>query len=184
MLIARTSAVLLVDAPPLQSLSLSAQVVSTCRRMVDAASLATVPMIVGLYPTATPPGLIAMSLNLEGDTLTFPLDPSPVGWPSSPLGASLAATGRNQVVVLGVWLEEAVTWLALNCLSVGLDTYVPTDATPAIDADNEPAARARLTQAGAVPISTAQIIREWAALHVNARTASAILGTLPSGRSR
>jgi hypothetical protein len=184
MLILTTSAVLLVDAPPSQSLSLSAQVVSSSRRMLDAASLATVPMIVGLYPTATPPGVIATSVNLDGDALTFPFDPSPADWPSSPLGAALAATGRNQVVVLGVWLEEAVTWLALNCLSVGLDTYVPTDATPAIDTDNEPAARARLIQAGAVPTSTAQIIREWAALHMNARTASAILGTLPSGRSR
>jgi nicotinamidase-related amidase len=128
--------------------------------------------------------LIATSVHIDDDARAFPFDPTPADWPSSPLGAALAATGRNQVVVLGVWLEEAVTWLALNCLSVGLDTYVPVDATPAIDAANEPAARARLTQAGAVPTSTAQIIREWAALHVNSRTASAILGTLPSGRSR
>lgn len=184
MLIASTSAVLLVDAPPSQGINLSPHLVSSSRRMLDAASLATVPTIVALYPTATPPGVIAMSVNLDGDARAFPFDPSPADWPSSPLGAALAATGRNQVVVLGLWLEEAVTWLALNCLSVGLDTYVPTDATPVIDAANEPAARARLTQAGAVPTSTEQIIREWAALHVNAGTASAILGTLPRARSR
>ena len=184
MLISSTSAVLLVDAPPSHSLSLSAQVVSSSRRMLDAASLATVPTIVGLYPTATPPGVFATSVNLDGHALTYPFDPSPADWPSSALGAALAATGRNQVVVLGLWLEEAVTWLALNCLSVGLDTYISADATPAFDAVTEPAARARLTQAGAVPTTTAQIIREWAALHVNADTANAILGTLPTERSR
>ena len=184
MLIASTSAVLLVDAPPSQSVSLSAHLVSSSRRMLDAASLADVPTIVGLYPAADQPGVIAMSLNLDDTAPTFAFDPTPEDWPSSALGAALAATGRNQVVVLGVWLEEAVTWLALNCLSVGLDTYVPADATPAFDAANESAARARLTQAGAVPTTTAQIIREWAALHVNADTANAILGTLPTERSR
>lgn len=184
MLVSSTSAVLLVDAPPLRAINLSPHLVSSSRRMFHAASLATVPTIVGLYPTATPPGVIAMSINLDGDVPAYPFDPTPADWPSSPLGAALAATGRNQVVVLGLWLEEAVTWLALNCLSVGLDTYVPTDATPAFDAATEPAARARLTQAGAVPTTTAQIIREWAALHANAGTASAILGTLPSERSR
>ena len=184
MLISSTSAVLLVDAPPSQGVSLSAHVVSSSRRMLDAASLAAVPTIISLYPAAPPPGVIAKSVHLNGQALTFPFDPAPEDWPSSPLGAALAASGRNQVVVLGVWLEEAVTWLALNCLSVGLDTYIAADATPAIDAGNAPAARARLTQAGAVPTTTEQIIREWAALHVNARTASAILGTLPSGRSR
>ena len=183
MLISSNSAVLLVDAPPSQSASLSAHVVSSSRRMLDAASLATVPTIVALYPTTIPPGAIGLSVKLDGNAHAFPFDPTPADWPSSPLGAALAATGRNQVVVLGLWLEEAVTWLALNCLSVGLDTYVPTDATPAIHVANEPAARARLTQAGAVPTSTEQIIREWAALHANAGTASAILGTLPTEHS-
>ena len=106
MLIASTSAVLLVDAPPSQGINLSPHLVSSSRRMLDAASLATVPTIVALYPTATPPGVIAMSVNLDGDARAFPFDPSPADWPSSPLGAALAATGRNRVVGLGLLLQE------------------------------------------------------------------------------
>lgn len=63
MLISSTSAVLVVDSSPSQSVSLSAHVVSSSRRLLDAASLAAVPTFVGLYPAAPPPGLIAMSIT-------------------------------------------------------------------------------------------------------------------------
>jgi hypothetical protein len=71
--------------------------------------------------------------------------------------------------------------LALNCLLVGLDTYVAVDATPAIDPRNEPAARTRLVQASVVPVSTGQVVREWAALHRDKAVAAEMRAMLVEG---
>lgn len=136
------------------------------RRLADAAATIGVPVLVALYPPEVETGVLTVALESDAGFLRLPFHPSPTEWIYSPLGQAISATGRNQIIIAGLWLEEAVTLLALNCLAVGFDTYVVGDATAMIDTANERAARARLTQAGAVPTSTEQVIREWAALQV------------------
>lgn len=137
-------------------------------RLADAAAIVSVPVIIALYPPYVEMGTLATTAELDADFPRLPFRPSPVDWICSPLGRAIADTGRNQIIIAGLWLEEAVTLLALNCLAVGFDTYVAGDATATIDTACETAARARLTQAGAVPTSTEQVIREWAALQESA----------------
>jgi len=84
-------------------------------------------------------------------------------WADSTLGLALAATNRSSVLICGYWLDEAVTFTSLHALGEGYDVYLLTDASPPLEADGRRAAILRLVQAGIVPTTTKQAIREWAA---------------------
>jgi hypothetical protein len=65
------------------------------------------------------------------------------------------------LILAGFWLETTVTFLALPALASGFEVFVLMDVTPAsADTSARPAAD-RLLQAGAVPITTRQLIAEW-----------------------
>jgi Isochorismatase family len=143
--------------------------------MAEAAGILTVPVVTAGYLTTTQTGVIASIRSGQNSGPVLSFDPAVTPWPSTPIGQGIAATGRNQLIVSGVWLEEAITFLALTSLSVGLDTYVAIDAIAAFNPDHSYAAHARLTQAGAVPTSSAQIVREWAALTDDVHNRSTLL---------
>lgn len=165
MLIPDTCSLILVDtASSPNSTSASEVILNHVRRLIEVAKIIQVPVVMAHYPTDASAGVLSAVTSSSSSLQTFPLHAKPETWSSTDLGQAIAATNRNQVVIAGFWLEEAVTLLTLNCLSVGFDTYVVADATAVINASQEHTARARLTQAGAVPTSTEQIIREWAAL--------------------
>lgn len=166
MLVPNNSAVVIVAStisverqPMLQTFTFRTQ------RLIDVADIMQVPIIIGRFPGGTVNTDCLTYAFINSPKVTLPFHPKPETWATTDLGQSIAAASRNQVIIAGFWLEEAVTLLALNCLAVGYDTYVAGDATPAIDAGLEPAARTRLAQAGVVPTSVDQVIREWAALH-------------------
>ncbi len=83
-------------------------------------------------------------------------------WPDTPLGSALAATARPCLLLCGSWLDACVAFAALRAFATGYDTYVLTDATPSLDADVHDTALLRLVQAGIVPTTVRQTIREWA----------------------
>ena len=56
-------------------------------------------------------------------------------WAESPLGIALAKTGRNSLLICGYWLDECITFTALNALGEGYDIFLLTDASPPLDAD-------------------------------------------------
>ena len=84
-------------------------------------------------------------------------------WADTPLGAALAASDRSSLLLGGYWLDECVTFTALNALAEGYDVYLLTDASPPLDVNERYTAILRLVQAGVVPTTTKQAIREWAA---------------------
>ena len=84
-------------------------------------------------------------------------------WAESPLGIALAKTGRNSLLICGYWLDECITFTALNALGEGYDIFLLTDASPPLDADERHMTILRLVQAGIVPTTTRQALREWAA---------------------
>ncbi|KAB2943539.1 MAG: isochorismatase family protein [Hyphomicrobium sp.] len=94
-------------------------------------------------------------------------------WSSSGLGAALAEEGRACLVLCGFWLERSVTFAALNALADGFDVFVLMDACPSCDRHAKCPAIDRLLQAGGVPLTTAQMVSEWA--HASgARSTSAL----------
>jgi nicotinamidase-related amidase len=83
-------------------------------------------------------------------------------WSKSGLAEALAAQGRASLILCGFWLETTVTFLTLPALANGFDVFVLMDITVArSDAARRPAGD-RLLQAGVVPVTTHQLIAEWA----------------------
>lgn len=180
MLVPNNSALVLVastfpvERPPmLETFTFRAQ------RLIDVADIMQAPILIGCFPgQAAETNCLADAFPNSPKT-SFPFHPKPETWATTEFGQAITAVSRNQVIIAGFWLEEAVTLLALNCLAVGYDTYVAGDATPATDAALEPAARTRLAQAGVVPTSIDQVIREWAALHDDPARAVKLIADLP-----
>jgi hypothetical protein len=82
-------------------------------------------------------------------------------WSRSGLDKTLAAQHRSSLILTGFWLETTVTFLALPALAAGFEVFMPMDATPAWAETAARPAADRLLQAGAVPVTTHQLIAEW-----------------------
>ena len=134
--------------------------------LLSAAEQLSIPNLLTLYSTSH--DIVPESPS----ALIF--DPAIVDWPSTELGQTLAATERNQLVVIGCWLEEAVSFFALQALVIGYDVYVVADAVRSITPEHQAIALGRLTQAGAVLTTTGQVLREWVGLIQEAETRTAL----------
>lgn len=147
-------AVLFLERFADDSVSAESDAVATGRsRILQAATLCTLPALFAA-PVA------AATL---GATPIHNLQPAANSWAESTLGRSLAATGRSSLLICGYWLDEAVTFTSLIAMGEGYDVYLLTDASPLLEADGCRTATLRLVQAGVVPTTTRQAIREWAA---------------------
>jgi hypothetical protein len=83
-------------------------------------------------------------------------------WASSGIGSALAREGRACLILSGFWLEASVTFAALYALADGFDVFILMDACPSWDPHSQSPAVNRLLQAGVVPLTTTQMVREWA----------------------
>ena len=105
-----------------------------------------------------------------------PMPGSP--WAETPLGLALAKTSRTSLLICGYWLDECITFTALNALGEGYDIFLLTDASPPLDVGERHMAILRLVQAGIVPTTTRQALREWAAEIADARQRDQLLALL------
>lgn len=127
-----------------------------------AAQLANVPTYLGNNATLGPAtAWIALAAPIIAAN-THDLLPTAIQWNLSPLGAALSASDRNSLVLCGFWLECTATFTALAANAEGIDVAVLMDATPHWLAETKQPAIDRLMQAGVVPMTTAQMIMEWA----------------------
>jgi hypothetical protein len=172
-----SSVLVIVDAPAINP-NVATSPMARLKALVDAADMICIPIVLAHYPNTPVPGQIATASTIRRFDVVVPFDPAALDWPATQLGKAIAKAGRNQMIVSGFWLEEAITLLALRGLSIGVDTYVSIDATTAINPEFALAAHARLTQAGAVPTTTEQILREWTALSADASVQARILALL------
>jgi len=83
-------------------------------------------------------------------------------WSSGGLGAALTEEGKACLVLCGFWLERGITFAALNALADGFDVFVIMDACPSCERHALCPAIDRLLQAGVVPVTTTQMLSEWA----------------------
>jgi Isochorismatase family len=150
--------VLIVDA--LNSQDSEFTVIANRDRVLEAASMCGIPSFVALYlhdPTTGEP------TNLSESARYYSFPAIGVLWQDSAFGRALAQTGRSSVLLCGHWLEEYITFAAIKALSEGYDAYILADASPTRDGNAREMALLRLVQAGVVPTTTRQVIREWAA---------------------
>ncbi len=82
-------------------------------------------------------------------------------WKNEALREALDSEDRSALILAGHWLDCEVMIAALCALADCYDVYVPLDASPERSEAAARLAEARLVQAGATPLLTAQILREW-----------------------
>lgn len=104
---------------------------------------AMISEIADIFPTQTP---------IDRTSINAWLDPH--------FKAAVKKTGRDKIVLAGLWTEACVLFPTLDLLRAGYEVYVPTDACGDISTEAHERAVQRLVQAGAVPITSLQFMFE------------------------
>jgi nicotinamidase-related amidase len=81
-------------------------------------------------------------------------------WLDANFRQAVHATGRKKLVVAGLWTEACVLFPTLDLLKEGFEVYVPADACGDLSPEAHNRAMDRMTQAGAVPITSLQYVFE------------------------
>ncbi len=81
-------------------------------------------------------------------------------WLDPAFRAAILATGRKKLVISGLWTEACVMFPTLDLLAEGFEVYVPADACGDISLEAHQFAMDRMTQAGAVAVTSFQVIFE------------------------
>jgi nicotinamidase-related amidase len=81
-------------------------------------------------------------------------------WLNAKFRAAVHATGRKKFVVAGLWTEACVMFPTLDMLNEGFEVYVPADACGDLSVEAHNRSMDRLTQAGAIPITSLQYLFE------------------------
>ena len=87
-------------------------------------------------------------------------------WDTPAFRDAIKATGKKNVLLSGLWTEVCITWPTLNMLAEGYNIYVVDDACAGTSAAAHEAALSRMTQAGAVRMTSVATVlefqRDWA----------------------
>lgn len=82
-------------------------------------------------------------------------------WDSQEIKDALKTSGRNKLILAGLWTEVCITMPALEALREGYEVYVVTDACGGTSQEAHNMAIQRVVQAGAVPVTWQQVMLEW-----------------------
>lgn len=106
-------------------------------------------------------------------------------WLDIPFRKAVEATGRKKIIVAGLWTEACVLFPTLDLLDRGYEVYVPTDACGDVTAEAHERAVARLVQAGAVPVTSLQVVfelqQDWARRETYGAVMDIVLAHSPYG---
>lgn len=137
------------------------QLVRNAARLIEGAKILGVPLIVseqyrrGLGTTI--PELTDLfspaTTNLE--KLEFSV------WASTELAAAIAATGRTQIIVMGMETHICVYQTVRDLLHVGYKVHVPHDAICSREPENARVGLVLAERAGAVVSATETILFDW-----------------------
>jgi nicotinamidase-related amidase len=81
-------------------------------------------------------------------------------WLDENFREAVRATKRKKLVVAGLWTEACVLFPTLDLLNEGFEVYVPADACCDLSPEAHNRSMDRMTQAGAVPITSMQYVFE------------------------
>jgi nicotinamidase-related amidase len=108
-----------------------------------------------------------------------PIDRTSINaWLDPGYRAAIAATGRKRIVIAGLWTEACVLFPALELLAAGYEVFVPTDACGDVSIEAHERAVTRMVQAGAVPITSLQLLFELQQDWARAQTYAGVLDIL------
>jgi nicotinamidase-related amidase len=71
-----------------------------------------------------------------------------------------AATGKQKLVLAGMWTESCLAMSALSAIATGYQVYIVTDASGGGSPESHDMALRRLIQAGAIPLTAGTYVKE------------------------
>jgi nicotinamidase-related amidase len=87
-------------------------------------------------------------------------------WEDERVVDAVKETGRNKLILAGLWTEICVAMPAIQALEEGYEVYVATDASGGVTLEAHEMAVRRMVQAGVVPITwmavSGELQRDWA----------------------
>lgn len=91
-----------------------------------------------------------------------PLDRSSMNaWEDAHFADAVKATGRSRIIMAGLWTEVCLAFPVLYALEEGFDVGFVADASGGESLEAHQLACDRMIQAGAAPLTWAQIMCEW-----------------------
>ncbi|QYU66923.1 hydrolase [Leptolyngbya sp. 15MV] len=81
-------------------------------------------------------------------------------WVDPRFVAAVKATGRKKLILAGLWTCACVSFPTLDAMAHGHEVYVPADACGDTTPEAHDRAMDRLVQAGAVPVTSLQVVFE------------------------
>jgi nicotinamidase-related amidase len=107
------------------------------------------PQLLDIFPDQTP--IERTSMN---------------SWEDEKFVAAVRATGRKKLVMAALWTEVCLAFPALEAINAGYEVYAVEDASGGTSVVAHNAAMRRVEQAGAVPVTSLQVLleyqRDWA----------------------
>ncbi|WP_416985183.1 hydrolase [Streptomyces sp. T028] len=118
------------------------------------------------------PTILTTVMEERGGNLIQPLrdvfpDQKPINrswintWEDQRVVDAVKATGRNKLVIAGLWTEICVAMPALQASGEGFQVYAVTDASGGVSTEAHEMAVQRMVQAGIVPITWMAVTGEW-----------------------
>lgn len=165
-------ALLIIDYQPPQVNTIrstsSGELVANAVALVRTANLFKLPMVLTTVnvKSGTNPDTIPQLKSELGESVPW-IDRSSINaWEDSAFRSAVLATGRKKLIMAALWTEVCLAFPALDALKEGFDVYAPVDCVAGTSTEAHNAALARITQAGARPVSWISILcelqRDWA----------------------
>jgi nicotinamidase-related amidase len=82
-------------------------------------------------------------------------------WDDSGFRKAIESTGRKNIIMTGLWTEICVAWPTIEMVGAGYNVYVVEDCCGATSKMAQDAAVSRMTQAGAIRLTTIAALLEW-----------------------
>jgi nicotinamidase-related amidase len=74
---------------------------------------------------------------------------------------AVAATGRKDLIMAGLWTDICLAWPAIHALADGYRVFAVTDASGATSDEAHERGIERMIQAGVIPTCSGTVIAEW-----------------------
>jgi nicotinamidase-related amidase len=82
-------------------------------------------------------------------------------WDDKNFVAAIEKSGRNKIVLAGLWTETCVALPTIQAIHDGYEVYVVEDCCGDVSQLNHENAMKRVIQAGAKPVTALSVMLEW-----------------------
>ena len=166
----KNSAMIIVDYQPVQVTSVASMdrrtLVTNIVAVARIAKLYGLPIVLSTVNVKT--GLNQPTIHQLQEILpgVEALDRTTINaWEDVQFNKAVKATGRKKLIMAALWTEACLTFPALDAIREGYEVYPVVDVVGGTSPEAHRAALDRIVQAGAKPVSWAQLIcelqRDW-----------------------